>query len=193
VITNPTLLTQNDTDALNASTTAAALSPTQTFPSSITTNTTVTGNGGLNVIKINGDINLGSSNSLTLSGKASDVFVVNVTGTLKFTGSGGLLLNGGVTANHVLYNILGTNSISSGVNNQFYGTLLFPKASYALDGNFIGELIGGGSSIQLLSGAKVNAGSRINNTATVSDTNDSNAANNTSSATITLQPPSLVQ
>ena len=78
VIINSTLLAQNDTDALNASTTAQGLTATQTF-GNISSTTTVTGNGGLNVIDINGSINLNNA-SLILSGSASDVFIVNVTG-----------------------------------------------------------------------------------------------------------------
>ena len=102
VITNASLLTQNDTDAQTASTVAAGLTATQTF-AAINAATTITGNGGLNVIDITGGINLNNA-SLTLSGTASDVFIVNVTGNATFAGTGGLLLAGGVTPNHVLYN-----------------------------------------------------------------------------------------
>ena len=106
VIINSTLLAQNDTDALNASTTAQGLTATQTF-GNISSTTTVTGNGGLNVIDINGSINLNNA-SLILSGSASDVFIVNVTGSASFGGTGGLSLAGGVTPNHVLYNFTGS-------------------------------------------------------------------------------------
>ncbi len=91
------MLTQNDTDALNASSTAKGLTATQTF-TGISCSTTVTGNGGLNVIDINGSINLNNA-SLTLTGTGSDVFIVNVSGSAPgFVGTGGLMLGGGVTA-----------------------------------------------------------------------------------------------
>ena len=70
------------TDATNASATFASLTPTQTF-ANISSPTTITGNGGLNVINITGNI----ANSLTLKGTSSDQFVVNVQGTLNLTGS----------------------------------------------------------------------------------------------------------
>ena len=175
VITNPALLTQNDSDALTAATTAAGLPATQTF-GNISSNTTVTGNGALNVIDINGNINLNNA-SLTLTGTASDVFVVNVTGTLTCGGTGGLMLGGGVTANHVLYNLTHSGStVTSHVGNVFFGTLLAPNMSFNLDGTFNGEIIGGGQSIALLSGAQVFNTGALNNTATVSATSVSSVS-----------------
>ena len=41
----------------------------------------VNGNGGLNVININGNM----TTSLILNGSATDIFIVNVTGTLSLT------------------------------------------------------------------------------------------------------------
>ncbi len=198
VITNASLLAQNDTDALNASTAAAGLSATQTF-GNITAATTVNGNGGLNVIDINGNINLNNA-SLTLSGSASDVFIVNVTGNATFGGTGGLMLGSGVTVNHVLYNFTGTvggpaGTITSHVGNVFYGTLLAPHESFNLDGSFVGEIIGGGSAgIQLLSNATVNANvmslpNGLSNTATVTA---SGVASQQASATITIAQPGTI-
>ena len=160
IIVAPATLTQNDADALNASSTASALTPDFTF-GNITTTTTVTATAasradGVTVVNINGSINLNNA-SLILSGLASDVFVVNVTGSATFGGSGGLMLAGGVTPNHVLYNFTGSSgTISSHVGNTFYGTLLAPNYSFNLDGAFVGEIIGGGSSIVIMSGATVN-------------------------------------
>ncbi|HEY1376790.1 MAG TPA: SdrD B-like domain-containing protein [Gemmataceae bacterium] len=151
VVVDPALIAQADADALSAASQAAALTPTQTF-GTIGTPTTVTGNGGLNVIAVNGDLKA----SLILSGSSSDVFVVNVTGTATFTGNSVLGLTGGVTADHVLYNFTGASgNITSHVGNVFNGTLLAPHYSFNLDGTFNGEIIGGGKTIALLSGAKV--------------------------------------
>jgi choice-of-anchor A domain-containing protein len=113
----------------------------------------VTGNGGLNVIAINGDI----QNTVILSGNSNDVFIVNVTGTADLSGSETLGLAGGVTANHVLYNFTGSGGsidiLSSGAVD---GTLLAPHDDFILDGTFNGEIIGGGPEIILLPGATVN-------------------------------------
>ena len=113
--------------------------------------TTVSGNGDLNVIDVNGGIKA----SLTRSGTANDVFIVNVTGTLTLGGSSVLGLNGGVTADHVLYNFTGVGcaSIATHVGNVTNGTLLAPQCNFDLDGMFNGEIIGGGGSIKLLYGA----------------------------------------
>jgi uncharacterized repeat protein (TIGR01451 family) len=184
IIASPTLLAQNDADALNASAAAKGLAATQTF-STISSPTTVMGNGSLNVIAINGNITA----SLILKGTANDVFIVNVTGTVTLGGNSELGIGGSVTPNHVLYNFTGSSgTITSHVGNMFYGTLLGPSYSFNLDGSFIGEIIGGGSSIALLSGATVNAGSMVSNTATVSATGVTPRA---ASAKITIVPDSV--
>lgn len=152
VVIDPNLMSQADSDALSASAQAAALTPTVTL-GNINSPTTVTGNGGLNVIAVNGNI----TSSLTLTGTSSDVFVVNVTGTVTLNGNTVLGVGGGVTPAQVLYNFTGeSGTITSKVGNVFYGTLLAPTYSFNLDGTFDGEIIGGGKSIVLLSGAKVN-------------------------------------
>ena len=152
VTANAALLATVDSSALAASSQAAALTPTQTL-GTITHSTTVTGNGGLNVIAINGNIR----NSLILSGTSSDIFIVNVTGSADLSGSETLGLTGGVTANHVLYNFTGSGGsidiLSSGAVD---GTLLAPYDDFILDGTFNGEIIGGGTEIILLPGATVN-------------------------------------
>ena len=152
LLIDPALLAQANADALTAAAQAAALTPTQTF-GSITSDTTVTGNGGLNVITITGNI----TDSLILSGTGSDVFIVNVSGSVSLGGSETLGMDGGVTADHVLYNFTGASgTITTHVGNVLNGTLLAPTYSFSLDGLFNGAIIGGGKSITLLSGARVN-------------------------------------
>jgi hypothetical protein len=113
--------------------------------------TTITGNGGLNVIAVNGNI----SKALTLSGTSNDTFVVQVTGNIDLGGSDSLGLGGAVTAANVLYVV--TGDVSTKVGNTVNGTLLGVNSNFNLDGTFNGEIIGGGSQIQLMSGAVVNA------------------------------------
>jgi hypothetical protein len=188
VITNSSLLAQNDADALAAAAAAKALAPTQTFGTiSLASSQTMTvqGNGGLNVIQVNGSIGLSGSSQLILNGSASDVFIFNVTGNTNISGSSVLgKLSGGVTANHVLYNFTGSGSLQAGAGNTFFGTFLAPNYSYGIEGNYAGELIIGGQSVALASGAKVfSAGARLVNTATVSA---SNVSAQQSTATITV-------
>jgi len=151
-------MTQAVTDAFNANTQNALLPATQTVSGNITTGTTFFGNGGLNVIDVNGGISL-NNNNITLHGSASDVFVVNVTGDLSLTGTASLLLDG-VATSHVLYNFTGGTSAHHGsfdthVGDVVYGTMLAPFYDMNLDGTWHGELIGGPLSIGLLSGAIV--------------------------------------
>jgi hypothetical protein len=153
VITAPTTLAQNDSDAAAAVSAAELLTATQTYNSGIGSDTTVTGNGGLNVIAINGDI----TKSLMLSGSAKDTFVVLVSGNVSLVGSDALGLGGQVTSNNVLYVFTGTDNVATHVGNTIDGTMLGLNTSFNLDGTFNGEIIGGGSSgITLMSGAVVN-------------------------------------
>jgi len=111
----------------------------------------VNGNGGLNVININGNI----TTSLILNGSATDIFIVNVTGTLSLTGSDVLGVAGGVSGNNVLYNFTGSGgTLTTHVNNMVNGTLLAPNYDFILH-SLNGRIIGG-QNITLMSGATVN-------------------------------------
>ncbi len=77
-----------DTDATTASSDAAALVANQTF-SSITSATTITGNGGTTVVGVTGNINMNNAN-LILSGGANDYFVINIGGNLALVGTASL-------------------------------------------------------------------------------------------------------
>ncbi len=152
---NPSLLTQADADAATASAAAAALAPTQTFKT-IKKPTTIQGNGGLNVINVDGDIHA----SLTLSGSANDVFVINVNGDLSLNFKDSLTLSGGVTANNVLYNFVGRHgniSIHSGA--VVNGTLLALRYEVEIGGTVNGEVIAGGEVIEMHHSAAVNQNS----------------------------------
>jgi len=93
-------LSQVFADAKSAASAAFALPATQTF-GTISNTTTINGNGGTNVIDLSG-INL-SNGALTLNGSASDVFIVNVAGSITSSNSN-IAISGGVTPNHVLIN-----------------------------------------------------------------------------------------
>ena len=153
VFVDATLLGSVNTDALNAAATVEALTPTQTL-GAINSPTLVVGNGGVNVINIYGNI----TDSLMLSGTASDVFFVNVSGTIDLVGNSVLAVTGGVTAGAVLYNLTGSGAVQTHVGNVVNGTILAPNHNFNLDGEFNGAVIGGGknNTISLLSGARVN-------------------------------------
>ena len=155
---NSALLTQNNTDALNAWTQAAGMTATQTVTGGLTSSLTINGTGGVNVININGNVNLNNAN-LTLNGSANDVFIVNISGNVQLVGTAAFTLSGATTANHVLYNLTSSScSVSTNIGDAVYGTLLGPHCSFNLDGGFYGAIIGGDSShgIALLSGVTLN-------------------------------------
>jgi uncharacterized repeat protein (TIGR01451 family) len=89
------------------------------------------------------------------------VFVVNVYGDVNLGGGSTLGLAGGVTTNHVIYNFVGSRTFKTHVGNGVYGTLLGVNSSFALDGVFFGEIIGGGDEIKLSSGVTVNVGQQL--------------------------------
>ena len=143
------------TDALNASTAFNNMAATQMF-SSISVAKTITGNGGMNVIDLSGGIKLGGSNNLTLSGGANDKFVFNIQGGLAMDGSAKVVLTGGVDPENVLFNFVGSgSSLMTHIGNQITGIVLAPDRDITFHGVF-GEVIGGGKSLTLMSGAIVN-------------------------------------
>jgi choice-of-anchor A domain-containing protein len=150
-VIDSSLLATADADALTAAAQAKALAPTQSF-GTITKTTVIHGNGGLNVISIRGDVRA----SLVLDGGANDVFIINVQGDLKLGKNESLLLSGGVTAGHVLYNFTGRGgSIDIHEGATVNGTILAPSADVQIDGVLNGEVIGG-RSVQISSHARVN-------------------------------------
>ena len=149
-----TSLSQAVTDAQNASTAFAALTPTVTL-GNITTATTINRTGVDTVINLSGGITLNNAN-LTLNGGAGDSFVLNIQGGLSLVGTAALTLTGGVLPQNVFYNFLGTGTtLATHVGDSVIGVVLAVQRDINFDGSFIGEIIGGGSQLSLLSGATV--------------------------------------
>lgn len=153
-------------DAVNASTNYAALTPTQTFATGISGSQTITGNG-VNVIDVTGNINLGGSSALTLSGGANAYFIFNVSGTVMFGGSSAITLTGGATANHVLFNVTDVDTSNYAVQlasgTHAVGTFLVPYSGMDIHGGSLGNPVllgaiiadgsGGSSGIDVMSTA----------------------------------------
>ncbi|MGA7934703.1 MAG: choice-of-anchor A family protein, partial [Kovacikia sp.] len=152
--------------ALNVSALAATYTPTQTITSKITQSITINGTApsqtqGLNIINLD-SINLtGPNQFLTLNGTSNDYFLINVTNSITLTNaSGGIRLSGGVTASHVIFNLLtpsGTGLKVSG-GATLVGTYLAPRASIDFSsGTLTGEIIS--PSISLSGGTQINQNS----------------------------------
>jgi hypothetical protein len=148
-------LHQAVTDALNASAAFNSLAATRVF-SSISAATTILGNGGTNVIDLSGNLKLSGTNNLTLTGSANDKFIFNIQGGLSMDGSAKIVLSGGVSAENVVFNFVGSgSSLTTHVGNQMQGIVLAPSRDITFHGMF-GEIIGGGKKLTLMSGAIVN-------------------------------------
>jgi hypothetical protein len=95
----------------------------------------ITGNGGTNVVNVS-SIN----GSITLSGGANDIFIINTT-TLQLNSA--VKLEGGVTANDVLFNVTGSNAVS--LSGTLFGTFLVPTAmvSFGGGGSLTGAILDG--------------------------------------------------
>jgi len=143
---------------------AAGLTATTNL-ASITGRTTITGNGGFNVIDLP-SIALSSKN-LNLIGTANDIFVFNVT-NVSFLGSGGSGAAGitlsGVTPNHVLFNLLnptaGANALIATRTSAMtiFGTFITPDASMDIGSGVTidGGVFAGGNNLTL-NGSTINA------------------------------------
>lgn len=140
------------TEAAELSADASALPPNLTFTGSFSGTRTFTGNGGLNVI------NFASLQNpkLTFSGTASDIFVINVSGS--FNTNQPITLNG-VLASHILWNFTGTGTVlqTSG-GNSLVGTFLATKtgANFQFSSLMLtGQLINTGGHIQWVSNSRM--------------------------------------
>lgn len=93
-------------DMMDASAAAAAL-PNQAAVSEIVSSTVLSSQGtGLSVFNVTGTFMLGSADVLTLSGGASDEFVINVEGGMNLA-SGASIVMSGVQPENVLFNFTG--------------------------------------------------------------------------------------
>ena len=72
----------------------------------ITGNGSVTGNGGENVIDLT-QVNM-TNGAFTINGTANDMFIFRVSGQFS-VGNSSIRATGGVTPNHILWDITGTN------------------------------------------------------------------------------------
>lgn len=138
------------TSANNVAAFAASLVPTQTL-GTINSATTFTGNGGLNVI----DVTSIQNAPLTFKGTASDIFVINVSGTFQTNQT--MTLNG-VLPSQILFNFTGTlgNVFQTSGGDVLFGTFLAADGGSFNFSNLslTGELINTDGDVQYVSGSR---------------------------------------
>ena len=101
---------------------------------------------------------IGNGNTLTINGTRAQYVVIDVnSGTSNDALDGALKLTGGITANHVLINFMGTGNLQGAANGAtLSGTFLAPNMGISLNSlNIDGHLFGGkaGTSFQFVSNA----------------------------------------
>src|SRR4029077_4907867 len=114
-----------------------SLAPTQTFSSGIQNPTTITGNGGQNVIQVGGNsgIHLSGGNFI-LHGGPSDTFIFQIpSGNFALSGDTNIVLQGGVTANHVFWDIEGSGGqVQTSGGSNTAGIFLAPGEGIQING-----------------------------------------------------------
>jgi Putative Ice-binding-like adhesive domain/PEP-CTERM motif len=165
---SPAALHSNVAAVESAITTAKSLSSTFGAESgaSVTINgTTQTINATSGTLDANGvrvftstSFSIGNGHTLTINGAATDFVVINITGNGNAL-NGAMTLTGGITADHVLINFLGTGELGGAANGAtLQGTFLVPNEKVNLNSLTIaGHLFGGvaGQDFQLVSNSFV--------------------------------------
>jgi len=153
----PTTTTQDAaTIAQNVSNFASSLAATQSVGTTISGTTTITGNGGLNVIDVANITNA----KLTLSGNANDFFLFNVSNAVMTNQP--MTLSGGVSPSNILFNLTGTGTVAvfqtSGGDVSFGTYLATNGGKFQFSNlNLTGRLINVGGDVQFVSGSMIPA------------------------------------
>jgi choice-of-anchor A domain-containing protein len=133
-----TLLPQAIADMASLSASLAALSPTETLPALVLGTrgkATISSSGGLYVVSV-ASITTGTNSTLTLRGGPSDIIVINIGGTpdagsLQLGNGASVVLAGGITPDHVIFNLIGSGTTAQlGNHTVFNGSLLAPQGQF---------------------------------------------------------------
>lgn len=106
LLQNSAIAQQAGADIQTLATWAAAQSSNATFPGNMTVNTQ-NGSGSTYVADLS-SLSITSGHTLSITGDSSDYYVFDINGGFTMSGSGSIVLNG-VSSDHVLFNIEGTN------------------------------------------------------------------------------------
>jgi len=152
-------LKQAARDANNASATAAALPATNHTLTNINlsgSNLTINGLAGSNVLHLS-NILMTSGSILTFNAPAGSNFVVDISRQFSLSSNSKILLAGGITPAHVLFNITGTGTdVRASGGSNVDGIVLAPRRSLEFGGGSVqGELIGGGVEVNISLGERV--------------------------------------
>ena len=159
---------QAGTDAASFSANLASLAATQSLPA-ITLGshgtTTISGGAGINVVALP-SITTGTKATITISAGATEFLIVNVgtatdPGSLQLGNGALIVLSGGITPDHVIFNLIGAGTTAQlGNDTVFNGTILAPQGQFTSgDGNTPSPVLINGS---LIFGGSVSIGNNTN-------------------------------
>jgi hypothetical protein len=169
--TNPKLTTtyvHAGSDAATFSASLAGLTSTQALPA-ITLGshgtTTISGGAGVNVVALP-SITTGTKATITINAGATEFMIVNVgtstdPGSLQLGNGASIVLGGGITPDHVIFNLIGAGTTAQlGNDTVFNGSILAPQGQFTSgDGNTPSPVLINGS---LLFGGSVSIGNNTN-------------------------------
>jgi len=169
--TNPELTTtypQAGSDAMAFSSSLAGLAATQTLPAIALGShgtATISGGAGVNVIALP-SITTGTKSTITINAGATEFVIVNIgsttdSGSLQLGNGASIVLSGGITPDHVIFNLIGTGTTAQlGNNTVFNGTILAPQGQFTSgDGDTPSPVLINGS---LLFGGSIAIGNNTN-------------------------------
>ena len=116
---------------------------------------TITGTAGENIVCVK-DVDVSGSTVITFTGPDGTTFVVNVSGTFKLGGSARIKVDGSnVQPSDVLYNVIGTGSVSLNTSGGIDGSLVAINRDISQSAGIVAGQICGNRNITLSSGASV--------------------------------------
>ncbi len=135
------LTAYNDFSALPATSAVTVINNTANWNEPVRT---IYSTGDQTVVNLT-SLTIGGDGNLTLNGSSTDTFIINVAGNFSISGSGGIFLSGGLTADNVTFVHQGTSTVSVGGSTTINGTILSPNGAINISGNstYNGSLISG--------------------------------------------------
>lgn len=95
----------------------------------------INGNGGVNVIAVEGDLVMSGNDTIVLHGSEQDRFIINVYGKVQISGNANILVSGSLPPSHVVINAVGTSAVQLSGNGVIYGSILSVRGDVKVTGN----------------------------------------------------------
>lgn len=94
----------------------------------------IEGNGGVNVVAVEGDLIMSGKDAIVLQGSEDDRFIINVYGKVQISGQAQILVSGGLPPSHVVINAIGESPIQLSGKGTIYGSILAVRSDIQITG-----------------------------------------------------------